>query len=47
MKWDKPIYMAICDTISDIIRLVPVYHLGCLPDEEAARLSYSTLKRQV
>lgn len=47
MKWDKQVYMAICDTISDLIRLVPIYHLGCLPDEEAARLCYNTLTGNV
>ena len=32
-----------CDTISELIRTTPLYHLGCLPDEAAARLSYHTL----
>lgn len=43
MKWDKRIYTANCDTISDIIRFTPIYHLGCLPDKEAAELSYRTV----
>lgn len=43
MKWDERIYKMNCDTISDIIRLSPIYHLGCLPDEEAARLSFHTV----
>ena len=43
MKWDRRIYTAHCDTISDLIRKVPLFHLGCLPDEAAARLSYQTL----
>lgn len=43
MKWDRRIYKAHCDTISDLIRLSPLYLLGCLPDEEAARLSYHTV----
>ena len=43
MKWDKRIYTAHCDTISELIRTTPLYHLGCLPDEAAARLSYHTL----
>lgn len=47
MKWDKPVYMAICDTISDLIRMVPIYCLGCLPDEEAARLCHGTLTGQI
>ena len=43
MKWDSRIHKAHCDTISDIIRLSPIYFLECRPDEEAARLSYHTL----
>ncbi len=43
MKWDRRIHSAHCDTISDIIRLSPVFLLGCRPDEEAARLSFHTL----
>lgn len=43
MKWDKVIYGQICDTISELIRLTPVYYLGCLPDEAAARLCYATV----
>ena len=34
---------AICDTLSQMIGSVPVYHLECLPDAAAAELSYSTI----
>lgn len=43
MKWDKRVYNDICNTISDILTHTPVYHLGCLPDEEAARISHQTI----
>ena len=43
MKWDKRVYNDICNTISEIVSHTPVYHLGCLPDEEAARLSHQTV----
>lgn len=43
MKWDERIYKATCGTISEIIRTTPVWRLRCLPDEAAARLSYTTL----
>lgn len=43
MKWDKRVYNDICNTISEILSHTPVYHLGCLPDEEAARLSHQTV----
>lgn len=34
---------AICDTLSQMLSLVPVYHLECLPDRGAAELSHATL----
>lgn len=43
MKWDSPIYNNICDAVTRIIETTPVYTLHCLPDEEAARLSFTTL----
>ena len=43
MKWDTIIYRNLCDAITRIIETIPVYTLHCLPDEEAARLSYQTL----
>lgn len=43
MKWDKRIYTANADTVTEIIKTVPVFHLGCLPDEDAARLSFRTV----
>ena len=33
----------ICNTVSDIISCTPVYHLECLPDADAAELSYTTI----
>ena len=32
----------ICDTLSQLIARVPVYQLECLPDADAARLSFET-----
>ena len=43
MKWDRRVYMGICQTISRMIKSTPVYWLGCLPDAEAALLSYQTI----
>lgn len=43
MKWDKRIYLNVCDTLSAIIARVGIYELGCLPDAEAARLCYETV----
>ena len=46
MKWDEGTYRLLCDAITRIIETTPIYTLHCLPDEEAARLSYSTLTNQ-
>lgn len=43
MVWDKENYNAICDTVAEIVKVVPSFHLECLPDAEAARLSHSTM----
>lgn len=34
---------ALVDFISEVIRRVPVYRMGCLPDADAARLSHNTI----
>ena len=46
MKWDKRVYSSHADTVSDIIRTTPIYHLSCLPDEGAARLCFKTVHKQ-
>ena len=43
MKWDEGTYRLLCDAITRIIETTPIYTLHCLPDEEAAQLSYQTL----
>lgn len=35
----------ICNTISSILSNVPVFHLSCLPDADAAHLSFNTIFR--
>lgn len=37
-SWDKPIHRVICNTISEIIRKIPIFHLECLPDADAVRV---------
>ncbi len=41
--YDTELQDNICDTLSEVLGKVPVYHLECLPDADAARLSYSTI----
>lgn len=43
MLWDKASYEAICSTVERVVGLVPAYHLQCLPNREAAELSYRHL----
>lgn len=41
--YDDTLQDNICDMLSQMIDKVPVYHLECLPDADAAQLSYKTL----
>ena len=41
--YDNTLQDHICNTVSDIISCTPIYHLECLPNAEAAHLSYSTI----
>lgn len=45
MKWDKRVYNGVCESIGELIRLVGMYELGCLPNAEAAILCHSTLTK--
>lgn len=45
MIWDKPSYDAICNTVTSVVQTTPIYFLDCRADEEAARLSHSTIVR--
>ena len=44
MKWDKRIYSGICDTVKILIETVPTYYLENLPDEDAVRLSFNSIR---
>lgn len=43
VKWEKDSADGIHSTISDIISQIPVYHLECLPNPDAAQLCHDTL----
>ena len=47
MIWDKSSFNSIMNTMSEVITFVPIYHLSCLPDKEAAELSYKTIVKVV
>ena len=41
--YSDELYDYISDFLSSLLSVVPVYHLACLPDAAAARLSYKTI----
>lgn len=41
--YDAYLQDQICTTLSEVIARVPVYHLECLPDADAAHLSFETV----
>lgn len=43
MIWDKPSYAAILHNVETVISRIPVFHLQCLPNAEAARMSHDAL----
>ena len=43
LRPDDVVLKGVMATLSQLIRQVPVYHLRCLPDEAAARLSHQVL----
>ena len=45
MKWDKHIYNSICDSVGRLIERVPLYTLGCRPDQEAAEVCHSEVTK--
>ena len=45
MKWDERVYKGVCDGISELIHLVGMYELGCLPNAEAAILCHDTIAK--
>ncbi len=44
MKWDRRVYSGICNTVAKLIETIPAYLLENLPDEDAVRLSYNTIR---
>lgn len=41
--YDDRLYDPLCDTLNGLLTGAPVYHLACLPDKAAARLSQTTV----
>ena len=45
MRWDGTSVSQLYKTVEKVIACVPAYQLECLPDEEAARVCYSSVKK--
>lgn len=45
MIWDHEIHDNLCNTITRIIETTPCFTMHCRPDDEAARISHQTIKR--
>ena len=41
--YDERLYSHISSSLSSILKRIPVYHLECLPDADAAQLSFETV----
>ena len=46
MKWDERLHGQVCDTMSEVIGLTPIYMLHCLPNEEAARVCCRAIAKE-
>ena len=45
LAYDSILYEGISESLNLILKEVPIFHLACLPNEDAARLSYETLSK--
>ena len=45
MNWDNHIYNSICDSVERLIERVPLYTLGCRPDQEAAEVCHAEVTK--
>lgn len=43
MKWDDDLFSKLCDTISTIISVVPVFKLNCKADHDAAKVCFNAI----
>lgn len=41
MKWDKRVYDGVYDSVTRLVKTVPLYTLGCRPDQEAAEVCHA------
>ena len=46
MKWDKRVYDGVCDSVSHLVATVPLFTLGCRPDQEAAEVCHAEVTKR-
>lgn len=47
MRWNNDLYMALCDTLENVVQVMPTGELECLPEESAAELCYEQIKQKI
>jgi hypothetical protein len=45
MKWDKRVYDGVYNSVNGLVKSVPLYTLGCRPDQEAAEVCHAEVMR--
>lgn len=43
MKWDRRVYNGVCQAISRLLPVTPIWRLECLPDADAAHVCYDAI----
>ena len=46
MKWDRRVYDGVCDSVSRLVATVPLFTLGCRPDQEAAEVCHAEITKR-
>ena len=46
MKWDRRVYDGVCDSVSRLVATVPLFTLGCRPDQEAAEVCHAEVTKR-
>lgn len=46
MKWDKPTYSGICNTVTDVVEHLTLYVLHCTAEPESAKVCYEAIRHR-
>ena len=45
LPWSEQCMKNVCSTLGKVVGVAPIYYLECLPDRDAALLSFNTMKQ--